>query len=263
MQERRVRRVPVVVLAGAAALLAVAGARPDRLAHPATWVLAAREDPTAPVALAATSAAWLLVAWLAAGVATTAAAGLPGRVGRACGALSRRTTPVLLRRLVEAALGAGLVLGGTGATGGPALAAAATAEHTGAPVAAVATTPRLPPDLSPHPAPGLLPAPGEPVTPTTRTVPGTGSPVADLPAPGPPAATPGARAAAPRPVDGDGAVVVHAGDCLWDLARAHLGDEATDAQVAAEWPRWWRANASVIGRDPGLLLPGQRLLPPR
>jgi nucleoid-associated protein YgaU len=57
-------------------------------------------------------------------------------------------------------------------------------------------------------------------------------------------------------------VVVHRGDSLWTIAARHLGPGATDAQVAAEWPRWWAANQHEIGPDPNLLLPGQRLQPP-
>jgi nucleoid-associated protein YgaU len=42
----------------------------------------------------------------------------------------------------------------------------------------------------------------------------------------------------------------------------HLGPDATDAEVAAQWPRWHAANRSVIGDDPDLLLPGQVLRAP-
>jgi resuscitation-promoting factor RpfA len=57
-------------------------------------------------------------------------------------------------------------------------------------------------------------------------------------------------------------VLVRRGDTLWDLARRHLPAGATDAQVARAWPRWYAANRAVIGPDPGLLLPGQRLRVP-
>ncbi len=57
-------------------------------------------------------------------------------------------------------------------------------------------------------------------------------------------------------------VVVLRGDSLWTIVARHLGPTATIEQIAAEWPRWWSANADVIGPDPDLLLPGQRLLPP-
>ena len=57
-------------------------------------------------------------------------------------------------------------------------------------------------------------------------------------------------------------MVVHRGDTLWELVRNHLGPGASDAEVAHAWPRWHDANRSIIGPDPGLLLPGQVLRAP-
>ena len=57
-------------------------------------------------------------------------------------------------------------------------------------------------------------------------------------------------------------VVVRRGDSLWDIAARHLGPDASAADVAVEWPRWHHANRDVIGADPDLLIPGQRLVPP-
>jgi nucleoid-associated protein YgaU len=54
------------------------------------------------------------------------------------------------------------------------------------------------------------------------------------------------RPVPPRP---PGAVVVAPGDTLWGI-----GGRA--------WPRWYAANRTTIGRDPDLILPGQRLAPP-
>ncbi|WP_030150001.1 LysM peptidoglycan-binding domain-containing protein [Oerskovia turbata] len=69
------------------------------------------------------------------------------------------------------------------------------------------------------------------------------------------------------PVVGDDAstvsVVVLRGDSLWSLAARALGEGATDAQVAAEWRRWYAANAEIIGQDPDLIRPGQVLQAPR
>lgn len=50
--------------------------------------------------------------------------------------------------------------------------------------------------------------------------------------------------------------VVQPGDSLWTIAARHLGSEATDANVAKAWPRWYEANRSVIGESPELLQPG-------
>lgn len=58
-------------------------------------------------------------------------------------------------------------------------------------------------------------------------------------------------------------VVVLRGDSLWSLAGRALGPDATDAEITAEWPRWYAANAETIGQDPNLIRPGQVLQAPR
>lgn len=58
------------------------------------------------------------------------------------------------------------------------------------------------------------------------------------------------------------AVLVRPGDCLWTITTRALGPGATTARVAATWPGWWRSNRAVIGPDPDVVLPGQRLRPP-
>lgn len=73
----------------------------------------------------------------------------------------------------------------------------------------------------------------------------------------------GTSGAAGRSVDGPGAeVTVRQGDTLWDIAARHLGHQATDTDVAEEWPRWYAANRDLIGPDPDLIQPGQLLLAP-
>ncbi|GAB3183794.1 hypothetical protein GCM10027060_19640 [Nesterenkonia halophila] len=54
-------------------------------------------------------------------------------------------------------------------------------------------------------------------------------------------------------------VVVQSGDTLWSIAAEQLGEEAADAQIAAEWPRWYAANRATIGDDPSELRPGMVL----
>ena len=56
-------------------------------------------------------------------------------------------------------------------------------------------------------------------------------------------------------------VVVEPGDCLWDIAARRL-HRPTSERVAMSWPVWWRRNRGVIGADPDLIRPGQRLRPP-
>ena len=57
-------------------------------------------------------------------------------------------------------------------------------------------------------------------------------------------------------------VVVLLGDTLWSIASRHLGPAAGDAEIAREWPRWYRVNRHLIGADPHRLLPGERLRSP-
>lgn len=59
-----------------------------------------------------------------------------------------------------------------------------------------------------------------------------------------------------------GTVTVLAGDTLWDIVRGQLGTNASDIDVALEWPRWYEANRAVIGQNPDVLLPGQVLQAP-
>lgn len=60
----------------------------------------------------------------------------------------------------------------------------------------------------------------------------------------------------------NGEVVVRGGDSLWSIVAAALGPYATDVEVAQAWPEWYRANRSVIGSDPNIILPGQVLHAP-
>src|SRR5688572_11192180 len=54
-------------------------------------------------------------------------------------------------------------------------------------------------------------------------------------------------------------VVVRRGDTLWAIARARLGSRADVASTAREVRRWHDENRDVIGSDPDLIHPGQRL----
>jgi nucleoid-associated protein YgaU len=149
-----------------------------------------------------------------------------GGLARVATAGARLLAERTTRRAALGLLGSGAVL--AGAT--PAAAA---------PVAAASAVP----DAAPAPAPAAASAAEAPPT-----------------APGPRAPQPEARTGRRTPAT----YVVVAGDCLWDIARHHLPAGASDAQVAAAWPRWWAANRAAIGADPDLIHPGTRLVvPPR
>lgn len=54
-------------------------------------------------------------------------------------------------------------------------------------------------------------------------------------------------------------VTVQAGDTLWSLSRDALGSGAEPGAITAGWQSIHRINRTVIGEDPSLILPGQRL----
>lgn len=57
-------------------------------------------------------------------------------------------------------------------------------------------------------------------------------------------------------------VVVRPGDSLWSIARQRLGPDATDADVDAAWRELYALNRDVIGPDPDVVHPAQRLRMP-
>ena len=84
--------------------------------------------------------------------------------------------------------------------------------------------------------------------------------VPDRPTSGP---SPTARSAADRPrARGARPVVVRAGDTLWAIAADSLPRDSSLARTARECARWHEANREVIGPDPDLIFPAQRLIPP-
>ncbi|THJ65973.1 LysM peptidoglycan-binding domain-containing protein [Arthrobacter echini] len=211
-----------------------------------------------------------------------------------------RWTPVLMRRLAVALLGANVLAvpavaqaapdhaGVSGTNGMTSVAVLLPAMESGTAVSLRATTRSEPPTVSGAPDTAGspywepegavttdLPAPAGP-TPTPAQAPER------TPAPAPaaqptPATPPSGAGWAPSPVPADGGplvraetrnplgatdVVVAPGDSLWSIVAARLGPLATDADVAATWPSWYEANSSIIGPDPCLLLPGQVLSEP-
>ncbi len=53
------------------------------------------------------------------------------------------------------------------------------------------------------------------------------------------------------------------GESLWCIASGLLPHSATDAQITATWRAIYRLNRGVIGPDPGLIQPGQKLTLPK
>lgn len=62
-----------------------------------------------------------------------------------------------------------------------------------------------------------------------------------------------------RPPDDTDTVRVRPGDCLWTIAEQRLGPRAGVVEVAAYWQRVHALNRDVIGPDPDVIHPGQRL----
>jgi nucleoid-associated protein YgaU len=233
----------------ASALLGLAGVVArlwDRVGAPVPVSLAEA------VTLAAAALGLALGGWLALATAVAVVGHVPGTLGRAAAALSSRFAPSMARR--AAALLVGAALGTALAPAATAAADRGTASGVSAGAAAAAT------------AGGIAPAWGRTLaTPASTEV----AVPSDAPVPGwvprrpaPPTQS-GPALLTSTPAAGETlAVVVRRGDTLWDIARRHLGPDATAAQVCLEWPRWHAANRSVIGDDPHLIRPGDILVPP-
>lgn len=196
-----------------------------------------RLGPDALVVAAAGLVAWVVWAWGALGLALTATSAVPGLLGAAAHRVLGVLLPAGARRAAALALGLGV---------GVAAPLLLPATALGTPVASAAAPPSDPAVVPDWPTP---PAP-------------VGGRVPDWPdAAQPRSPLPDRAPAAPA-----GAQVVLRGDRLWHIAADRLlaeGHQApTDAEIAAAVHAWWRTNASVIGPDPDLLLPGQVLLPP-
>lgn len=295
-------RRTVRITVGTTASLAVLGtvAVLLDLALLAQWQVVSAPGPASlaeALTLVVVAVATVLCAWLALSTVTAVVAHLPGRLGDAAGrwarawapAVSRRVATVLVGAVVGGALAPGTALGDGRAVvsrTGPELAPGFTTtspQHVAGHVSAdkkshvrgrVAAAARTGGQLGPGFA-LTLPTPA-----------GSGSATAPAAEPGPalassaptPAPTPAPGWTPSRPVQRPGPdaglvtrgsashrmtdVVVHRGDTLWDIARRHLGPDATDSEVAHAWPLWHAANRALIGDDPGLILPGQILRPP-
>ena len=167
----------------------------------------------------------------------------------------RRGVPAGLRRALLALCGAALTSG----LAAPALAggAAVTGPDTQpGPLAGLrlperaSVTPAVRAGAATHPEPGQA----DVVQPVTTRSGGQGGQATARPA------APGADAAAPSR---ETTVVVSAGDTLWEIAAQQLGPHSSVEETAAAWPAIYSLNRDLIGPDPDVIEPGQRLvLPP-
>ena len=227
-----------------------------------SWAAIAAAGPAGPgdgILLLTALSGTLLSLWLGLGMTLSALSALPGALGHTCRQLAARVAPAAVRKVVAFVLGTtltaalvpGTAIATTGSIGqGPARGdVVATSRQAGhpstsvlvaAPDASFRFVAQTPHDNDSHHGtqdPGTAPLPSWlPERPASRTIPSDRT----------------ARTG----------VVVLRGDTLWSIAAHHLGPAATPADIEAEWHRWLAANLDVIGDDPNLLLPGQRLSPP-
>jgi resuscitation-promoting factor RpfA len=192
------------------------------------------------VGLAASVFAGAVLGWMGLLTVLTAAARIPGLAGRAAAKTAVRLAPSVVTGLVRA--GVGLTVVAT-----PAMVTMPAAAAAGVPVSAHDA------DDSEDLATAALPGVGRPGDAPVRAelVGATNSKQPDSRKDGR-----SGRATTPD------AVVVAPGDCLWTIAARAIGPSATDAEIAATWPRWYARNRGVVGADPDLLIPGTVLRPP-
>jgi hypothetical protein len=223
----------LTVVSTAAVLL---GLRPDigtltaAVTAPRSWIDRVGADEAATTLAAA--GLWCVAAWIAVGLLAAATTRLPGVAGQIGGHVAGRVLPAMLVRALITATGASVVL-----------------------APAIADAHPVPPSATAAPAPAVIGWPTDPAPPTANPT-----------APNGPTTprTPPSVAARPStsPDDGRAEVTVRPGDSLWVIAARRLAPSPTDAEVAAAWPAWYAANRQVIGPDPSLLKPGQRLRAP-
>jgi len=244
------------LLVGAALSVALAAASVDRLSALLALQLGAGRVDVA-VEAAVTAAGALVASWLAASALVTAAcigARVAGARWRAGERLVQRWAPAIVRKALVVAVGASVGLGlASGASAAspeptPSASSSVTVEDLGW----VATTPAPEPSPTSAERSSVVPSASEPAS----VDPSPAAPVPATPVDNVATAPP---AGAPVPATD---VVVVLGDSLWVIAARHLPPGATDAEIAAAWPRWYHANAATIGADPDVIRPGQVLVVP-
>lgn len=236
------------------------------------------------LATAAAAAGIGILLWWTVSVLGAGAAVVLDHVGRRqAAAAARRFSPAFMQRAVVAALSVQLVTGvaanasatAPGPQWTPTQAQSLPASATSAPAPADPS-----PTVNDNLSAAALPAPFEPAQEAFTSQAAAGPVVRQggpLPIstvdpgwqPAPPLveqgllAGPESRSMAATDAGGKAKLVtVLAGDTLWDIAACYLGPEASDVEIALEWPRWYDANRGLIGGSPDVLLPGQVLHAP-
>ena len=206
-------------------------------------------------------AAWIGLGWFAIAVFLEVASALPGAGGRGCAAIAARTSPMLVRRIAQAMIGVSVLAGpmtaGSAFATGPST-TTSTSTAVDRPVSAAA-----PMQTESSPAPGTSPAPPTLDRPATAFV-ASSPPPAQRTSAGAVALVTGIahREAGHRNDPSTDGYVVHRGDTLWDIAARHLGPTASAVDISRAWPAWYNANRAAIGSDPGVIRPGEVLVPP-
>jgi hypothetical protein len=203
-------------------------------------------------------AAWVCLGWLCITVLLEVASTLPGTVGRGCAAIAARTSPMLVRRMVQAVIGLSVLAGpmsaGSAFATGPST-TTSTSTELDRPISTVAPT-----LTANRAAPGISTAPPNLDRPAAAFIP-SAPPVATRTAVGRAALVTGtAHRDAGDP--SDRGYVVRRGDTLWDIAARHLGPNASSVDISRAWPKWYDANHATIGPDPSMITPGEVLVPP-
>jgi nucleoid-associated protein YgaU len=214
-----------------------------------------RVGPDQAALTLASAALWCVALWLAIGLGAVAAAAVPGRVGAIARRIAARVLPAVVLRALAGVAGLGVLMT-------PIASVAASGHMPGGPASAIAAAtpaPTWPTDARPLPHvhigwPTNQPPSTQPRPPTTHAP--------QLPTSQPSKGRDHNDRATPTRASGDGPVRVEPGDSLWLIAAQRLGPTASDAQIAAAWPRWYAANRPVIGDDPSHIEPGQVLHAP-
>ncbi|MGX7679198.1 LysM peptidoglycan-binding domain-containing protein [Jatrophihabitans sp. DSM 45814] len=259
----------------------------EGLAAPHDWVLRVGTDQAAFVLL--TGTLWLVALWLALGLGSTALGLLPGRIGSIGRGLATKFAPLALQRIVIGAAGASILLGTTMASADPLPPSDSAVTVAASSLPAIDWVRGGPPQrtqtvTAPEPvATGASPVTNGPAitwptdvgenakvgqnarpsaAPATRTSPPRMAPSAPKNQIGRGGTRVNIPGGAPTHAQLPTSMTVKRGDSLWLIAAHRLGPQTTAAQIAREWPRWYAQNRSVVGDDPGLLVPGEQLNAP-